>query len=284
MHEREDVAMTSDLQEPIYEPAVASIEVRCEKNHTRMMARLSSTPQIPFFNWLFAYYGCSVCGSKSITPVDVQPVPQMEKTTVLKMLHEQFNQEITRYRDYEWKIILWSLALSWGVFLASKLHIRGIEAGDLRTFSDLLLIGIVILGTLLLATHLLFVHSELTTNRNWREQTRRLMGVYQRPTPFPCSWESYLYQFKSGRDDFVIPFVLFMLISGLSVSYLIACQHDIPYVITAMGSTVVGVWRWWLPSLIVLLFLVAFGYVVGAIWRQGEQNLIRKQSESEEAC
>jgi len=143
------------------------------------------------------------------------------------MLHDPFNQEITRYRDSEWKIILWSLGLSWGVFLASRLHMQSLPSPALRVFSDLLLIGIVVLGTALLATHLVFVHGELTTNRNWREETRRLLGVYQAPSPFPAAWSTYLHQFESGRDDFVIPFLLFMCMSGLGVSYLIWSQHTL---------------------------------------------------------
>lgn len=266
--------MTCD--DPIYEPAVAPIVVRCDKNHIGPMARLGSPKGIPFINWLFAYYGCSICGSKSITVFDVEPVQAIDKTTVLKMLHDQFNQEITRYRDYEWKLVLWSLALSWGAFLASKLHIHDFSDPLLRFLSDLLLIGIVILGTILLCTHLLFVHGELTTNRNWREQTRRLMGVYQSFSPFPSKWKNYLYQYESGRDDFVIPFLLFMLISGSGVSYLIACQHTVPEFIRRMPPVVGIVWRFWLPSVIVFLFIFALRYVTRAVLKQGQRNFIKK--------
>ena len=267
--------MTLNFQKPNYKPAIAPVMVLCEHcNQTQLMARLSWT-RIPFFNWLFAYYGCSVCGSKSIIPVEVEPVSPIDKTAVLKMLHDQFNQEITRYRDYEWKIVLWSLALSWGVFLASSLYIHPIPDPDLRLLSDLLLIGSVILGTLLLATHLLFIHGELTTNRNWREKTRRLLGVYRQPTPFPFAWNSYLYQFKSGRDDFVIPFLLLMMLSGLGVSYLIAYQHKLPEVVPAIWSTAAAGFMWGIPCLMLGFFLIGVGYVVAAIIRQGQRNLMR---------
>jgi hypothetical protein len=190
-----------------YQPAIADIHVECDNGHVAPAARLGRPRWLPVINWVFSYYACSVCGSPRITPVYVQPENDATKLDNLKTLHAQFNAEITRYRDYEWKIVLWSLALTWGVFAISQTRFHGVVPPELEIPATVTVIGAIILGTFLLSTHLLFVHGELTTNRNWREKTRRLLGVYKAGV-FPSSWDCYLYQFRHGRDEFIIPFLL----------------------------------------------------------------------------
>lgn len=242
---------------PRYTPAVAAIKVRCKKigcGYVGYAARRGKCEPIPFINWISSYYCCAVCGCSKIEAVIPTVVSDPVKQESLRLLYGQFNNEITRYRDYEWKIVLWGLGLSWGIFIASKLYVN-------FWFLDVVMIAIILLGTLLLGTHLLFVHGELTTNRNWRENTRRLLGIYLEEGPFLPEWQSGIYGFKSGRDHFVIHFLLFMLLAAIGSSYLISWKYPVPRFIETAPKVVAYIWSYWPMLPISLIVLTALRYI-----------------------
>ena len=111
---------------PTYKPAVAAVTVRCkakECGYEGYAGRRGKCESLPFINWLSSYYCCAACGESNIKAVVPEVEQEKTRRENLQLLYKQFNDEITRYRDYEWKIILWSLGLSWGTFLASKLYV-----------------------------------------------------------------------------------------------------------------------------------------------------------------
>jgi len=278
-----------------YPPAVANTIVICKVcGSTGKMARLG--PRIPLLNWLFAYYGCPVCAARNIEVVPAKQVTDRENLENLRILYNQVNQEITRYRDYEWKIVIWSIALSWAVFVFSRLYVQETFLGDIRFWIDLGVIVIIMLSTFLLSAHLIFVHGELTTNRNWRERIRQMLGIYEEPSVFLPEWKRYLYGYNYGRDSFIIPFLIFMYITAVGLSYIIELQHTVPGVIQKWGPTflllaaprlvavvciiapsvteelvpiALVVWRYFVLASLAFLCILAFGFVLGAIIKQG---------------
>jgi len=248
--------------------SVANISIHCEEcQRDGLMVR--GGPRIPFFNWLFGFYACP-CGSKNIKPRPPAPVQGNDfDAENLRLLYGQVNQEITRYRDYEWKIVGWHLVLSWGIFLFAINWARKIFSSmSIVLLPDVFAIFLILLGTLLLSAHLLFIHGELTTNRNWREQIRRKLGIYSLGI-FKPEWNTYLHKFESGRDTFIIPFLLFMSITGLGLAYILALQHPVPLWTRSLGPLFVFVWSYFVLFFISVLIVLEVRYIFKAIFQQG---------------
>jgi len=106
--------------------SIANIRVKCLDpccGKTDIVARLG--PRFPFFNWLLAYYACRHCCCKKLEVLPPERAKDEGGTLEnLRTLLGQINNEITRYRDYEWKIVVWSVVFSWGVFLFSFTKIQ----------------------------------------------------------------------------------------------------------------------------------------------------------------
>ncbi len=119
--------------------------------------------ELPVFNWLFSYYACAFCGSRKIEVIQPDLYTDIDHASSLRTLLIEVNKDITRYRDYEWKMVVWQAALSWGLFGFGNI-IRS-SLNDLSTLTDWVTDALIIIGTALLSSNLLFIHGELTTNR-----------------------------------------------------------------------------------------------------------------------
>lgn len=250
-----------------YQESIVNIEVTCQKcKQTGIVSRFGLP--IPFLNWLFSYYCCQYCGSKNIN-VNLPKYIKNDKNDTYHCLLNIINSEITRYRDYEWKIIIWSISLSWAIFLFSVTKLTDLFNQSFLLFAHSFSIIIIIIGTFLLSSHLLFIHEELTKNRNWRRQIERFLGLYDAPTILPLKWKYQLVHYSQGRDTFVIPFLLFMFITSLSLSYGLAMQHPIPVFIANKSKICVNIWCWFVPVLIGFLSVLEVIYVIYAVSAKG---------------
>jgi hypothetical protein len=247
-------------------PSVANIDVFCRNCREKGFA-IRRGPRLPFFNWLFSYYGCHYCGSRKIDLIPPASVWNKTQIENLRYLLGSINNEITRYRDYEWKIVSLSIVLFWGIFAFATGETIGIEAG-IKVFADISAIFLIVVGGVLLSAHLLFVHGELTTNRNWRRSIEIMLGLYDSEKPLPHSWNKGISGFKNGRDTFIIPFILFMEITSLGLSYLIAIQVPICSWIKP-GSLFEILWIYSVPILIGMLMILELYYVIRAVFVQG---------------
>lgn len=98
-----------------------------------------------------------------------------------KALHEFYKQvhgEITRYRDMEWKVTAWTIALLAGVVLAAD----KLPDGHVRTKAVLqtLMLVFVVLTIGYGTWHIHFLHKQLTFNRNLRQKVEELFDFHER--------------------------------------------------------------------------------------------------------
>ena len=249
--------------------AIAYVDVVCKNCRERdKVARRG--PQIPFFNWLFSEYACRHCEKPNVEAV-LSPFTNYEESMgdTLRWLLREINIEITRYRDYEWKIIVWSVAISWGLFLFSTKTQELFKDSPLYLPVDVFTSLLIVIGTVLLSAHLLFVHGELTTNRNWRRQIERRLGLYESPSILPARWRTSLPGYSQGRDTFIIPFVLFMIITGFGLGYAVLFHHPVPKCVVNLGSVAKEIWCDFVPVIVAILLMIELYYVVKAVLIQG---------------
>ena len=264
------IKQKNDSQERTLSKSIANFHVKCNScGNNGIVSR--SGPKAPFFNWLFSNYVCGYCGSEKITVIGPDIIQDNhEHFANLRMLLEYVNGEITRYRDYEWKLISWSITFSWAIFVFSNFEGRErLFTGSLSFFADFMAMLMILVGNILLSAHILFVHGELTTNRNWRRQIERVLGFYDEPYPFPSIWKDSFVKFRQGRDTFVIPFILFILITAFSLTYAIALRHTVPDYILNLGHISTLIWQSFLPFIIGVLVIIEVIYVVRAVIVQG---------------
>ena len=256
-------------KEPQFPKAIAYVDVLCKDcGEQGKVARRGPKP--PFFNWLFSFYACRYCGSRRIEVVPPTAVNcEASMCDTLRWLLREINIEITRYRDYEWKIVVWSVALSWGLFLFSSTKTSDLFQGSTLYLTDVLTSLLIFIGTVLLSAHLLFIHGELTTNRNWRRQIERALGLYNQPSILPARWRTSLPGYYQGRDTFIIPFILFMMITGFSLGYAVLLRQPIPRCVVDFGSVAVTTWCGFVPFIVTILIVIELYYVVKAVLVQG---------------
>jgi hypothetical protein len=244
--------------------AMANIQVHCtncgEKGN---MVRLGSW--IPFFNWLSSYYACPHCGSKIIRYISPAIESDPKKIENLTELLKFCNAEITRYRDYEWKLVSLSIALSWGIFI----FVFEKSNDSTNVFLVVVASVLIILGCVLLSAHILFVHGELTTNRCWRKNIESMLGFYEAPSPLPQAFKKSIPSFKIGRDTFIIPFILFMNITAFGLSYVLLKECKMPLFISESYYIIKAFWQYSIPCFICLLVAFEIYYITKAIIVQG---------------
>lgn len=116
---------------------------------------------------------------------------------LLISLYSQTYGEITRYRDMEWKIWYWTVALMAGIVSLARLS--GVELSAVRWF----LSGVVIILGVYGIWHIRFVHIQLTWNRKMRRRLERMFkfydeGVYADEAILPKSWKEKDVSFRRG--------------------------------------------------------------------------------------
>ncbi len=88
-----------------------------------------------------------------------------DRARALVALYNHIHSEITRYRDMEWRILTWTVALLAGIVTVSK----GLGLPDqLRMVLKTLLFVFTILAAVGGSLHIHFAHVNLTANRNRR--------------------------------------------------------------------------------------------------------------------
>ena len=135
-----------------------------------------------------------------------------DRNTVLLALYQQTNQEITRYRDYEWKMVVWTIVLMAGVVTAVR---------TMTTVPSSHKISIQILLCLFTGVaaiygiwHIRFIHIQLIWNRILRRKIERVLEFYeegaylQQDSILPSSWANEEPKFWEAKTHLWSWFIL----------------------------------------------------------------------------
>jgi len=124
-----------------------------------------------------------------------------EKARVIQGLYAIVQQEITRYRDYEWKITSWTIAIIGGIVAATQaIAFEDAHRGVVKTL--LVVLTVVVAGYGI--WHLCFVHSKLTENKMIRRELDGVlkffeMNVYAECSLLPDRWNRQPIRFWQAK-------------------------------------------------------------------------------------
>jgi len=93
-----------------------------------------------------------------------------KKISILSDFLNQVNSEITRYRNYEWQITVWIVAIQIG--LLATLKIIPIEDYDNECFIRIIYLVLILLVCGYGFWHIVYVHKRLTQQRNERNHRK----------------------------------------------------------------------------------------------------------------
>jgi len=99
-----------------------------------------------------------------------------QKRDFLKELFSQTHSEISRYRDLEWKIAYWTIALLAGITAATQFIGGSIIA---KPYVQTLLTIVTVIISIYGIWHIHFIHKSLTWNRKLRIKCEHLMGMFE---------------------------------------------------------------------------------------------------------
>lgn len=145
------------------------------------------------------------------------------KPSVILSLYEQAYSEIKRYRDMEWKITAWVVALIAGIITFIRLITFQPEHKYL--IQIILIISIIVIMAYGIG-HILFVHEKLAQNRRLRRKIEKILkfyegGFYDTETILPTSWQNDMnISFWKGWPHLLSWFILIIAVGSFAL-YLI---------------------------------------------------------------
>jgi len=102
-----------------------------------------------------------------------------ENLTPLIALYREIFAEIRRYRDMEWKIVLWTVVLMGGIATAVRLtSIQQDHKPYIKTLLCIFTVGVAIYG----GWHIHHIHKRLTWYRNLRRKCDRIFRFFDDKT------------------------------------------------------------------------------------------------------
>jgi hypothetical protein len=103
-------------------------------------------------------------------------ISQDEKIGILISFYQQVFEEMRRYRDIEWKILLWTVILMGGIVTATHLApVKDIHKPYVQTLLCIFTVVAAIYG----AWHIHFAHKRLTWYRNIRRRCDRIFEFFE---------------------------------------------------------------------------------------------------------
>lgn len=140
------------------------------------------------------------------------------KLHLLTSLYQQVYKEMRRYRDMEWKILLWTVILLAGVSTTTNItEIKDSHRPYVQTLLYIFIVTVAIYGI----WHIISVHRRLTWYRNLRRECDRIFkffetGIYdthRNTTILPMSWKDEEVKFSDGRPHLICWFGLIILMA-----------------------------------------------------------------------
>lgn len=146
--------------------------------------------------------------------------------SILIAFYNSIQNDITNYRNWEWKVTVYYTLLSTGVLsFATSDKVKPYLS---ENFS-ILHIGFIIFQILVLIFsiyHLWKIHTYLTENRQLRRKIEKIFkfdkeGVYFEESILPNSWKKKHPTFSFEFNVFVAPFMIFLIIYEVFVTFYI---------------------------------------------------------------
>ena len=144
-----------------------------------------------------------------------------EKLTPLVAFYREVFAEIRRYRDMEWKILIWTVVLMGGIVTATRIApIKDSHKPYIQTLLCFFTIGSAIYG----GWHIHYIHRRLTWYRKLRRKFDRIFkffdkNVYDKEPVLPEKWkhkdEDITY--KEGLPHLISWWILIILTAAYSL-------------------------------------------------------------------
>jgi hypothetical protein len=148
--------------------------------------------------------------------------PEAQRVTILLAFYHQVCDEIKRYRDYEWNIVVWTISLITGVIALTRVTPVPIPV-EHRPIIKAILSVFTILAALYGFWHLHYVHRNLTYNRNLQRTCERILGLYDngifaKNSLLPVSWRNKRIPYTRGLLSHLLSWGILII---LAMSYAI---------------------------------------------------------------
>jgi len=120
--------------------------------------------------------------------IDMANAENREKVTALIALYNQTFAEVVRYRDMEWKITAWTVALLAGVIGATRFS----KSPVTPCLRELLIVFSILVAAYGI-WHVYYAHHQLTKQRQRRRECERILrfhdrGIYYQDAVLPVEW------------------------------------------------------------------------------------------------
>jgi len=102
-------------------------------------------------------------------------IPAAQKIGILMSLYKETFAEIRRYRDMEWKILLWTVILMGGIVTAT--HLAPVKEAH-KPYVQTLLYVFTVVAAIYGGWHIHFAHKRLTWYRNIRRRCDRVFMFF----------------------------------------------------------------------------------------------------------
>lgn len=151
---------------------------------------------------------------------DISKIEIKDKVEIINNLFNQANSEIIRYRDLEWKITAWIVAIQIGVI--SSLSIIEINKYCNQSLAKLLYFLFIVIVCGYGIWHIHYIHNKLTEERNVRKNLEHLLGfyekcIYTKSTLLPVKWGDGETPYWSGVRHLLSFWLLIIIVSIFAI-------------------------------------------------------------------
>lgn len=151
---------------------------------------------------------------------DMSEISEKEKVAILTTIFNQANSEIIRYRDLEWKVTAWIVAIQVGVI--SSLTALPLNRYVLPNVARLLYCGFIFIVAAYGIWHIIHVHRQLTKERKIRKKLEHVLGfytegLYTKDTLLPVEWGHGETPFWRGREHLFSFWFLILVVSTFAI-------------------------------------------------------------------
>jgi hypothetical protein len=150
--------------------------------------------------------------------IDMPNPENREKVAALIARYNQISGDIVRYRDIEWKIIVWVVALLAGVIALTRPGQPTLSA-CMKSLFVIFSVAVGVYGI----WHLHYAHRRLTEERQRRRDCERILGFYDKgkydpgASLLPEKWATEEVTYKQGIGHLVSWWILIAAITAFSV-------------------------------------------------------------------
>ena len=151
---------------------------------------------------------------------------ETDSWNALIALYNNRQKEITRYRDYEWKIMIWSIIGLIGITGISGLFISINNEHDLVIIMKTLFVIVSLFMTISTFIYMIFIHNQFIWNRNILRKIDEIFGFFEndiflKGSVLPTDWKGKILKFADGKRHLIISWTLIILCCVYAIIYII---------------------------------------------------------------